>query len=60
MIKLLIVAGLLATIYFWYRGQVLLTARRTAELEEERRQRRRSPVDVEAEILDAGGKKIKR
>ena len=52
MIKLLIVAGLLATAYFWYRGQQLLVARRTAELEERDRQRRTEPVDVEAEIID--------
>ena len=52
MIKLLIVAGLLATVYFWYRGQKLLVERRDAELEDEARARRRSPIDIEAEVID--------
>ena len=52
MIKLLIVAGVLATVYFWYRGQKLLVQRRDAELEDEARARRRQPIDVEAEVIN--------
>ena len=52
MIKLLLLAGILATVYFWYRGQKLLVQRRDAELEDEARARRRSPIDVEAEVIN--------
>lgn len=52
MIKLLIVAGVLATVYFWYRGQKLLVERRDARVEDEERARRRSPIDVEAEVIN--------
>lgn len=52
MIKLLIVAAILATVYFWYRGQKLLVERRDAELEEEARARRSKPIDVEAEVIN--------
>ena len=52
MIKLLIVAGILATVYFWYRGQRLLVERRDAELEERERHRRSQPIDVESEVIE--------
>ena len=51
MIKLLIVAAVLATAYYWYRGQKLLVERRNAELEERERARRGQIIDVEAEVL---------
>ncbi len=57
MFKLLIVVGILATVYFWYRGQRLLTERRRAELEQEERLRHQPPIDVDAEIIESEARK---
>lgn len=59
MLKLLIVAGILAAVYFWYRGQRLLTERRQAELDEDAQLRRRAPIDVEVEIIEPAARKRK-
>ncbi len=56
MLKLLIVAGILATVYFWYRGQRLLTERRDAELDRDAQLRRQPPIDVDAEIIESQSK----
>ncbi|MFK8057640.1 MAG: hypothetical protein AB8F78_16055 [Saprospiraceae bacterium] len=52
MIKLLFWAIIGAIVYFWYRGQQAITARKESELEAFRDARKTVTEDVEVEIIE--------
>ena len=56
MLKLLALSIVLAAVYFWYRGQQLLTERRKAEIEHQQRQQQQI-VDVDAEVIHSSKRK---
>lgn len=58
MFKLLMLIAVLGGVYFWYRGQRAITARRMAELERDERHRGQS-IEVDAEIIDITDRKLK-
>ncbi len=59
MLKLLLIVGVIAAAYYFYRAQELITARRQAELEQ-RERARRTITDVDAEIIDVTPRKQRR